>query len=152
MSTIPSLARPIPVPSPLTQPFWDAARAGRLEIQRCESCAKYTHPPAPFCIRCSGRLAFTPVSGRGTVRACTVMHNPSVLALRDAVPYTVIVVELDEQDDVLLVSNLPEHASGEPVIGKPVEVWFEPIGDGMSLPQFRLAGSASSPTNAAKGA
>ena len=51
------------------------------------------------------------------------------------------VVELAEQKDLLLVSNLQGDApAGETPIGRDVEVCFEPIGDGFVLPQFRLAG------------
>ena len=34
-------ARPLPEETPLTAPFWQAAREHRLVIQRCTACADY---------------------------------------------------------------------------------------------------------------
>ena len=34
------------------QPFFDAARSGRLLIQRCEKCGKHQFYPRKVCIHC----------------------------------------------------------------------------------------------------
>ena len=44
MSDWSEVTRPIPVPDQWTQPFWDAAKRGVLELQRCQSCGHFQHP------------------------------------------------------------------------------------------------------------
>jgi uncharacterized OB-fold protein len=130
--------KPVPVADELSQPFWDAAKQRLLVIQRCGECGYYNHPPRPICERCSSqRLEFAPVSGRGTIYTFTVMHQPSVAGFEDEVPYINIVVELNEQRLLFMVSNLP-HADRDKVrIGGRVEVHFEERGPDLVLPQFR---------------
>lgn len=130
--------KPVPVADELSQPFWDAAKEHRLAIQRCAECGYRNHPPRPTCDRCSSqRLEFAPVSGRGTIYTFTVMHQPSVAGFEDEVPYINIVVELEEQPMLFMVSNLPHAEIDRIRIGRPVEVWFEDRGSGLVLPQFR---------------
>jgi len=57
----------------------------------------------------------------------------------ERVPYINVWVEPDEQRDVLLEANLVGMAPSDVVVGLPVEVFFESVGGGMSLPQFRVA-------------
>ena len=130
--------RPVPRPTPLTEPWWAAAAQGRLVIQHCPRCATYLHPPEPICPRCHGSdLVFRDVSGRGRIYAFTTMTQPRVEGFEDALPLSCIAVELEEQPGLCVLTNLV-GAPGEPVVGADVEVTFEPIGDGVVLPQFRL--------------
>lgn len=132
-------AKPRPRADDLTRPFWDAARAGRLVIQRCAGCGYYNHPPKPLCDRCSATdLAFQPVSGRGTVYSYTVMHQRNVAGFEADVPYVNLIVELAEQPLLCLISDLPGAEAGRVAIGRPVEVFFERVSDEVSLPKFRL--------------
>ena len=128
--------RALPVITDLTRPFWEAARAGTLAIQRCGECGYYNHPPREACDRClSGALAFELVSGKGRVWSFAVMHQGSVVGFEERVPYLTALVELDEQPMLLLVTNLagpPERVR----LGQRVSVTFEPFGDGLALPQF----------------
>ena len=48
-------ARPVPVPTPETQPFWDGCAAGELRIQRCADCGRPYFYPRPVCPACSSR-------------------------------------------------------------------------------------------------
>jgi uncharacterized OB-fold protein len=50
----------------------------------------------------------------------------------------IIGAELEEQANLILLSNLVNAEAEEAVIGRPVEVVFEEIGGGFALPQFRL--------------
>jgi uncharacterized OB-fold protein len=130
--------KPVPVADELSQPFWDAAKQHRLVVQRCADCGYYNHPPRPACDHCaSQRLEFAPVSGRGTVYTFTVMHQPSVVGFEGEVPYVNIVVELEEQPMLFMVSNLPHAELDKIRIGGRVEVWFEERGPDLSIAQFR---------------
>ncbi len=133
--------RPIPVPTPLTQPFWDAAKDGRLAIQRCRGCRRYFHPPVTVCTRCYGTdLGFEPVSGHGHIYSRTIMHDPRMRGFEEAVPFAIIIVELVEQRGLFLVSNLPGASIEDVEIGAEVQVMFEPMAAGFVLPQFRRSG------------
>lgn len=130
--------RPLPLPDELTRPFWEAAAERRLVVQRCAACGFWQQPPAPLCQRCAGTdLAFQPVSGRGRVYTYTTMYQKSVAGFEEAVPYVNLVVELDEQPLLLLLSDLPAAAADWVHIGARVEVTFEPLPDGLLLPQWR---------------
>jgi uncharacterized protein len=131
--------RATPVITDLTQPFWDAAREGRLSIQRCGDCAYYNHPPKPQCDRCqSSNLTFEEVGGHGTIWTYTVMHQKSVAGFEDAVPYLTALIELDDQPMLLVVTNLPGVTPTDVRIGDRVRVTFEPLEGDMALPQFVL--------------
>jgi uncharacterized protein len=130
--------RALPAISDLTRPFWEAAREGRLVIQRCGDCAYFNHPPRAACDRClSPKLAFEPVSGLGTVWSFTVMHQQSVAGFEASVPYRTALVELDEQAMLLLVTNLPGASAESARIGQRVSATFEPLEGGLVLPQFK---------------
>ncbi len=131
--------QPVPVPDELTQPYWDAARAGKLVLQRCQQCRQYYHPPQVLCDRCvSSTLAFEQVSGRGTIYSYSVMYAQRVQGFEDRVPYNMVVVELAEQPGLTMVTNLVEAENDELRVGAPVELTFEKLTDEITLPQFRL--------------
>jgi uncharacterized OB-fold protein len=123
-----------------TAPFWEACRRRELRFQRCRACTRFRHPPLPGCPHC-GETAdeWVTVAGRGCVFSYTIVHHPAVPALRDAVPYTVVVVELDDVPGARLVSNLLEVRPEDVRVGMAVElVWDEPA-PGVVLPRFRPA-------------
>jgi uncharacterized protein len=129
--------RPVPAPDELTKPFWAATAEHRLEIQRCTACGHYNQPPKRLCDMCtSPDLGFVPVSGRGKVYSYTVMRQTSIAGFEDKVPYTTLLVELEEQPQLLLVSTVPGDGAGI-AIGQRTELWWEPIDEGFVLPQFR---------------
>jgi uncharacterized OB-fold protein len=77
-------------------------------------------------------------SGRGTVYSWIVSHHPTEA---DALPRIVVLVDLEE--GVRLVSNLLDVAPSEVRNGMAVELCFEEY-DGVALPQFRSVVSARS--------
>src|SRR5947209_6887170 len=98
--------RPLPVIDDLTRPFWEAAKAGRLVIQRCSDCGYYNHPPRQECDRCvSHSLEFSEVSGKGTVWTYTANYQPTMPGFE--IPHFVALIELDEQSMLLLPSDMP---------------------------------------------
>ena len=102
MSDWSQVTRPIPVPNEWTKPFWDAAKAGVLKLQRCQTCGHFQHPPYPTCVNCVGiDLAFEPVSGTGTIYAYTIMYHTGDKRFASAVPYASIIVELDDAPGAL---------------------------------------------------
>ena len=132
------MARPLPQPDRLTQPFWDAINARRLEIQRCADCGRYYHPPVAICAPClSTELHFERVSGRGRIHSWAMAHDARLRGVVELLPFALAQVELDEAPGILLLSNIPGAADDELHIGMPVQVEFEEIGAGQLIPQFR---------------
>ncbi len=137
MSTIQE--KPRPLIDDLTRPFWDAATEHRLVIQRCQDCRHFNHPPRPVCDAChSETLTFEPVSGRGTIYSFSVMYQPNVAGFEDELPYLNILIELEEQPQLFLVSYLPAVQREQVRVDGEVEVYFEDVDAELTLPKFRL--------------
>jgi uncharacterized OB-fold protein len=63
------------------------------------------------------------VSGRATVVTFTLNHQPWVPSPDH--PYAIAIVEIEEQPDVRLMTNIVGCAPEEVAIGMPVQVRFE---------------------------
>ena len=104
--------------------FWQGAAAGELRIQRCTACGSLRHPPGPACWRCrSFDVAPEKVSGRATVAAFTVDRQPWIPGFEP--PYIVAIVEIAEEPDVRLTTNVVDVEPADMRIGLEVEVFFE---------------------------
>jgi len=116
--------------------------SGALAIQRCTQCATLQHPPEEICHTC-GTMTFdtSTLAPRGTVASYTVVHYAAHRALAHAVPYTVVLVSLDEAPHLRVVGNL---AGNDVHIGMAlVPYWDEHAADDgttILLPQWRAAG------------
>lgn len=131
-------AKPQPVVNPWARPFWDAAKEGRLAIQRCGDCGKPVFYPRRACPHCfSENLGWMDASGRGTVYSYTVVRNNAPSAFIGDVPYVVAVIRLAE--GVQLLSNIVGCDPDEVRCDMPVEVVFERLNDEFTLPKFRPA-------------
>jgi uncharacterized protein len=138
-TTEPTHRKPVPVPDRLTKGFWAAAAEDRLVIQRCGECGHRQHPPGPVCRRCySSAVGFEQVSGRGRIYTYTITHHRVVAGFED-VPYAIALVELDEQEGLRMLANLPGVPLDVIAVGMAVEVVFEPLPDAGKLPQFKAA-------------
>jgi uncharacterized OB-fold protein len=135
------IARPAPVRDAASEGFWAAADRGQLAVQFCESCATFQHPPALYCRSCgSGDPAYRPVSGRGHLWSWTRLHRTGVAAFEAALPFTCVVVELEEQPGLLLAADLADEPAGGDAlrIGLPMSGDFSArdAGGGV-VPRFR---------------
>jgi uncharacterized OB-fold protein len=93
----------LPTPDRESAPYWQALAEGRFLVQRCRSCLRWTWPARPICSGCHGfDLEWTEASGDGSVCSWIVTHQPYGPDLAALVPYTVALVRLDEQDDILV--------------------------------------------------
>lgn len=89
--------KPLPHPTPKTQPFWDALKAHRLDIQRCDACGHWFFFPRLHCPKCfSQALSWKTVSGEGELLTFTLSRVPTLAELADELPQKLAVVQLDE--------------------------------------------------------
>jgi len=120
-----------PTVTPDTQPFWDAAAAGRLLVKRCTACGEAHHYPRPLCPFCgSDRTEWREASGRGSVYSYSVMR-------RAPVPYALAYVTLDE--GVTMMTNIVDCDLDAIRIGQAVRVVFKPTEGGPPVPMFTPA-------------
>ncbi|KUI04841.1 OB-fold domain-containing protein [Mycobacterium sp. IS-3022] len=106
----------------------EARPGGQLLITRCETCERWVSPPASDCPDCGAEVVARPVSGCGTVFTYTVNHQPFNPAI--PVPYVIAIVELDEQPDLRIATNIVDCQPDSIRVGLPVEVRFENRLDG----------------------
>jgi uncharacterized protein len=125
----------IPAVTDLTRPYWEAARDGRLVIQRCQRCAASWHPPLPACPHCHGtELGWREVCGLGTVYTYTVVRHATHAALADRIPYVIALVELAEGPRI--VTGIVGCDPGDVRAGMAVRVRFDDVTDEVALPYF----------------
>ena len=127
--------RPLPRPSPLSRPFWEAAARHELVVQRCQRCGTHLFYPRANCPCGSTELAWVAVSGRATVHAFTVARRPTHPGLADRVPYVIAIVELEEGPR--MTTNVVGCPVEEVRVGLPVQAGFEDVADGVALVVFR---------------
>lgn len=136
---------PGPRPDPTTAGYWAATGRGELVVQRCAACGTDRHPPTEVCYVCQSLdWTWEPHPGTGTVYSYTWIDRPIHPALAPLGVYNTTVVELDGTTGVVrLLSRVTDVARDDLVIGLPVEVHFDPAGDGVALPVFRPRTEAS---------
>jgi uncharacterized OB-fold protein len=129
--------RPTPKLDDENRFFWTSGADGKLRFLHCDACDYYIHPPAPVCPKClAAEVAPKAVSGRASVRSVTINHQPFVPGV--ATPFAIAVVNIAEQDDVNLTTNILDAAPEAVTIGMPVQVTFEQRGD-VYVPLFKPA-------------
>ena len=123
---------PVPEPSAVSAPYWDATKSKRLTMQRCANCHQLVWYPRFVCPHCGGdELAWETLSGHGVVYAVSVHHRPALPALADKVPYSVVLVDLAE--GARIMSNV---FGTPPQVGDEVDVAWVALPDGRHLPTF----------------
>jgi uncharacterized OB-fold protein len=128
---------PLPEPTPLSQPYWDALRQSRLTFQRCRHCNHAWLPPRAECPNClEAAWDWTTASGKGRVISWVVYHYAYHEAFRDRLPYNVTLVELDEGPRLITNIINPEHGGGL-AAERPVQLRIEDE-HGVALAKFAL--------------
>lgn len=130
--------RPVPKPNTYlpTQPFWDAAKQGKLVLQRCTETGKFQHPPRPVSVYTGRRtLEWHEVSGNGTIYGHTVVRIASP-DLEGRIPLCCATVELDE--GVRIIGNVLGCAPEDLQIGRRVRLAWDKLNDDVNYPAFRL--------------
>ncbi len=132
------IVHPRPWASWETRGYWEGCGRGELVLQRCRDCNTVQHRPRAVCASClSGEIEHFVASGRGSVYTFTVTHQNQAPGFREACPYVLAYVELEEGPRLL--TNIVGCESGDVSIGMSVEVDFAPSEGGLAVPRFRPA-------------
>lgn len=127
--------RPVPHPTPLSQPFWDACAEGRLLYQLSPD-GEAVFPPRAFApASLLPELEWAESKGEGSVYSYSVVGRPQTPAFD--VPYIVAIVELDEGYEML--TNLVDCDPAVVETGMRVVVDFREVAPGTVLPFFAPA-------------
>lgn len=135
-------AQPLPVPgvpvAPEAKPYWEAAREGRLRLQRCPSCESFVWYPRGTCPTCgSNELQWVESPGHGSVYSFAILRRGDG-AFKDAAPYVLAYVELDEGPRVL--TNVVGCPVDEVTVGMRVVARFDRGQDEAVALRFEPAG------------
>jgi len=132
-----TFSRQLPVLDELNKPFWTGGAQGKLLISKCGACGFLIHPPQPICTKCKTQHPLpTAVSGRGKVLSFTINYQPWYPNL--PVPFVIAVVELDDQPNLRIMTNMIACPVDSVFIDQRVEVCFEQHED-VWLPLFKPA-------------
>jgi uncharacterized protein len=133
---------PVGIPPAITEetePFWTAAAAGRLLVERCAACGSESFPPRGMCRRCRSReTAPHEITGRGEIYSFTVNYQRWLPDLE--VPYALVLVEFPGRPGVRVMGRLRGCAPEDVAVGLPVQIGFEPGPGGSAVPSFVAAG------------
>jgi uncharacterized OB-fold protein len=134
-----SYDKPLPDVTSLTKPFWDYCRKHELRMQFCSSCNQWIWYPRAWCPSCGKRdaLEWKRLSGTGIIYSFTVIRQviDNSPAFNKDLPFIVGLVALDEGPRIYsnVIGAGPENLS----IGDKVELFFDDVTEGISLPKFR---------------
>ena len=135
-----ALTFPYPIAEYGAEPFWQACNEERLSMQRCSACNRLRWHPSPRCGVCgSADYTWDTLTGRGKLNTWTVVTHPVHPAAVEKIPYVVIVVELDDQPGLLMVSNLVDCDPNNIRFEQPVHVQYIAHPNGQKIPVFREA-------------
>ncbi len=133
------MTKPLKHPKPgidwETRAYWEGCGRHELILQRCRSCGTLQHRPRALCVSClSDEIEHFPASGRGTVYSFTVTHQNQAPGFREALPYVLAYVELEE--GVRLLTNIVGCSPEDVRIGLPVEVEYAQLEGDIAVPRF----------------
>ncbi|HEY3751891.1 MAG TPA: Zn-ribbon domain-containing OB-fold protein [Pseudonocardiaceae bacterium] len=123
-----------------TQAFWQYIDKSVLAFQRCANCGRLRFYPQQRCPHCGGQdYAWTPTSGRATVRTWSVIHNASDPWFRAHLPYVVAVVEIEDDHRLRMLANIVNCEPDEVHLGQHLRVVFQPVDENRKMYAFEPA-------------
>jgi uncharacterized protein len=133
-----SYRKPLPEPTEVSRPFWEAARQHKLLIQRSQKTGRFVfYPRAVSPFGAGDTLDWVEVSGRGTVYSFTVARRATGPQWAEDGPYVIAIVKLAEGPHMTanIVGCSPEAVS----IGMNVVAEYQDVTPEVTLVQFRPA-------------
>ncbi len=119
-----------PVVYPDSEPYWQAAKEGRLLLKRCRACSQYHWYPRPICPFCgSDATEWVPANGNGVIY--------SVSVTRRAGPQSYAMAYVTLREGVTMMTNIVDCDLDLVRIGDAVTVVFKATDGGPPVPMFR---------------
>jgi uncharacterized protein len=116
-----------------TRAYWEAAKSGRLLVQRCDACGAESFPPRPMCRVCRSRqVSAVEVEAAGHVYSYTINHQRWLPNME--VPFVIVLVEFTAHPGVRVPGLL--RGSNNVFVGMRVRIGFEPGPEGFAVPSF----------------
>lgn len=129
--SLPNRRIPAPFPTFESQPYFDAAREGRLLVKRCKSCNEVHFFPRHLCPMCLSETEWTDAAGTGEIYTFSVIRQN-----RKEQPYVLAWVTLDEGPKMM--TNIVGCDPADLRIGQRVKVAFQET-DGAPVAAFTPA-------------
>lgn len=125
--------RTLPVIDELTRSYWEAAKEGKLVVQRCPTGELQWPPHADSIHSGNSPHQWVEMSGRATVYTYSIVYRSSYPY--PECPYVLALVQLDEGP--LMTTNIVETSLEKLSIGMSVMVTFEDTGQEYVFPLFK---------------
>ena len=120
-----------PVVNPETEHFWNATKAGKFLLKKCNDCGKFHYYPRSLCPYCfSDKTEWVESKGTGTLYTYSVMR-------RVPVKFCLAYVTLDEGPTMM--THIVDTNFDDIAIGKRVKLVLKPTAGEEKLPCFTLA-------------
>ena len=128
-----------------TAGFWQAAKQGRLVVQKGTACGEVRFPPHPYCGKCrSTGHDWLPVSGFGRVWTYAFVYKPMLPAFEKYTPFPIVYVELEDHPPLRMAGNLVAAPDAEinsvdhdkVKVGLRVKVVFRDRAEDVALPYW----------------
>ena len=121
-----------------SRPFWEGCGRHELWLQRCAACDTLRARPLAVCPEClSSGVVWVRASGRATLHTYAITHQNQARGFREALPYVLAYVDLEE--GVRLLTNVVNCEAERLRIGMPLEVDFADLEGDVAVPRFRPA-------------
>jgi uncharacterized OB-fold protein len=119
------LPEPVPAADGLDADFWAALERQEIVVQACRRCGTRQFPEW-ICHDClSFDLTWVSVRPKGTIFSWGRVWNASHPAVRAALPYLVVLVQLDDAPEVRMIGNLLGDPMQSVEVDAPVDAVYE---------------------------
>ena len=89
--------KPVPVPQPESDFYWEKTKEHELWLRSCNDCSQAYFYPRDICPNCFSRnTTWVQSSGKGTLHTFAIVHRAPTPAFRDDAPFVVAMVDLEE--------------------------------------------------------
>ena len=133
-----SYRKPIPVPQGESDYYWEKTKEEELWLRKCNECQQayfYPRDISPCCF--SKDTTWIQASGKATLFTYGIVHRAPHAGFAEDVPFVTAIVKLQEgpkmPTNIVMDNPTPEKLQ----IDMPLEVVFESVSDGISLPKFK---------------
>ena len=129
--------KPIPSPQGESDFYWEKAKQEELWLRECPVNGPYFYPRdiSPCCF--SKDTTWIQASGKDTLFTYGIVHRAPHAGFAEDVPFVTAIVKLEEgpkmPTNIVMDNPTPEKLQ----IDMPLEVVFESVSDGISLPKFK---------------